>query len=280
MKPWQTAVRYCAIAFAAVLIFNIAFWCLRILGLGFTIASVGTYEEAKVYSFNSNGIEKLEIDIDGAKFTLDSQNGDKIIVKTNIKNLTAKDIGKTVKVKERQGLFTVTQTDAFVEIYYPVGFEFEDVDIDAGAGELKVFNLTAERLDADLGAGDTYFGDLVVTGKADIDGGVGSLRFSQAEITGLDLDLGVGRFSFHGILNGNNDISFGIGESYVDFYDDKERYYFDVEKGIGEIEYYGTEDLNFTRNGQETTVKIEGGIGKITVRFFDKTEAEGPPAAE
>ncbi len=270
MKSWQIVVRYCAIALASVMIFSIAFWGLRIFGIAFAVASVGSYEETKAYSFNSNGIDNLEIDIAAAHFTLESSNGDKIIVKTNIKNLIAKESGDTLKVKEKQGLFTVTDTDAFVEIYYPVGFEFEKVDIDAGAGQLTVIGMLAEKLDADLGAGDTGFVNLTVTKEADIDGGVGNLSFSTAEITGLDLDLGVGYFSFHGILNGKNHISFGIGESVVDFYDDKERYYFDVEKGIGEIEYYGPEDFNFVRNDQETTVKIEGGIGKITVRFFDK----------
>jgi hypothetical protein len=161
-----------------------------------------------------------------------------------------------------------------VSLHGPVGYEFDMVDIDAGAGDISVSRLTAKRLDADLGAGDTYLNFLTVTDEADIDGGVGILSISNAEITDLDLDLGVGYFSFHGIMNGNNTISFGVGESLVDFYDDKERYYFDVDKGIGEIEYYGTEDFNFVRSGQETTVRLEEGIGKITVRFFDKIDNE------
>ena len=267
MKPWQTVVRYSAIIVAVILIINIALWGLRILGVGLSIASIGTYEEAKVYSFNSNGVDKLEIDISAARFVLDSSNGDQIIVKTNIKNLTVKERGDTLGVKEKQRLFSVNHSDAFVEIYYPIGFEFEDVDIDSGTGMLTVINMTTERLDADLGAGDTSFGKLTVTKEANIDGGVGHLDFSGAEITDLDLDLGVGHFSFHGILNGTNKISFGVGEAFLELSDDKKDYFFDVEKGMGEIEFYGTDDDNFRRENQETAVKVEGGIGKIVIKF-------------
>ena len=129
MKPWQTAVRYGAIALASVMIFSIAFWGLRVVGFTLGLASIGTYEEAKVYSFNANGIENLKIDIAAAQFSLSPSNGDKITVKTNIKNLTAKESGNTIKIKEKQGIFTVTNTDAFVEIFYPSGFEFDEVDV-------------------------------------------------------------------------------------------------------------------------------------------------------
>jgi hypothetical protein len=274
MKTWQSVVRYCAIALALVLIISIASCGLKIVGIALGLASVGTYDEARVYSFDAYGIDDLEIDIASARFTLESTHGDKIAVKTNIKSLTVNESDSALKIKEKNGFINADTTDAFVEVFFPVGYEFDMVDIDAGAGDISVSRLTAKRLDADLGAGDTYLNFLTVTDEADIDGGVGILSISNAEITDLDLDLGVGYFSFHGIMNGNNTISFGVGESLVDFYDDKERYYFDVDKGIGEIEYYGTEDFNFVRSGQETTVRLEEGIGKITVRFFDKIDNE------
>jgi hypothetical protein len=274
MKPWQSVVRYCAIALALVLIISIASCGFKIVGITLGMASVGTYDEARVYSFNADGIDDLEIDIASARFTLESTHGDKIAVKTNIKSLTVNESDSALKIKEKNGFINADTTDAFVEVFFPVGYEFDMVDIDAGAGDISVSRLTAKRLDADLGAGDTYLNFLTVTDEADIDGGVGILSISNAEITDLDLDLGVGYFSFHGIMNGNNTISFGVGESLVDFYDDKERYYFDVDRGIGEIEYYGTEDFNFVRSGQETTVRLEEGIGKITVRFFDKIDNE------
>lgn len=272
MKPWQTLVKYGAIAFAVILIINIAVWSLSAFGFIFRLSSSGTSDEAKVYSFDSGVIDSLDIDIAAAHFTLRADPGDKIIVKSNIKNLTAKESGSTLKVKEKQGLFTVTESDAFVEIIYPNDFIFEKVDIISGAGKLGIHTLTVKEFDLELGAGDTSIDRLTVTKEAEIAGGAGNLSFTRTEITDLDLDMGIGRLSFSVVLNGKNQISLGIGEAILDFYDDAERYYFDVEKGIGEIEYYGTDDSNFKRENQETTVKIEGGIGKITVRFFDKPE--------
>lgn len=272
MKPWQTIVKYGAIVLAVILIVNIAIWGLRLFGVILGVASLGTYDEARIYNFAADSIDSLDIDIAAAHFTLRADPGDKIIVKSNIKNLTAKESGSTLKVKERQGLFTVTESDAFVEIIYPIGLAFDKADITSGAGKLEISSLTVKEFDLELGAGDTSIDQLTVTKEADIEGGAGNLSFTRTEITDLDLEMGVGRLSFNVILNGKNQISLGIGEAILDFYDDAERYYFDVEKGIGEIEYYGTDDGNFRRDNQETSVKIEGGIGKITVRFFDKTD--------
>lgn len=271
MKSWQTLVRYGAIVLAVILIVNIAVWGLKAIGLIMGLTSSGTYDEAMIYDFDADKIDSLDIDIAADHFTLRADPGDKIIVKSNIKNLTAKENGTTLKVKEKQGLFTVTHSDAFVEIIYPIDFIFEKVDIISGAGKLGIHSLTVKEFDLELGAGDTSIDRLTVTKEAEIAGGAGNLNFTRTEITDLDLEMGVGRLSFNVILNGKNQISLGIGEAMLDFFD-AERYYFDVEKGIGEIEYYGTDDGNFKRENQETSVKIEGGIGKITVRFFDKPD--------
>lgn len=272
MKPWQKTVRYCAIAFAIIIMVNIVFWGLSLVSLVFGVASPGTSDEATVYSFNADGIENLEIDISAARFTFDTSNGDKIIVKSNIEKLTAKEDGKTVKVKEKQRAFAVADSDAFIDVTVPLDFVFKKVEIFGGAGMISINGLNSEKLDLDLGAGDTSIDRLKITKKADIDGGAGNLTFTRTEITGLDLDMGVGYLSMNCVLNGENSISLGVGETVLDFYDEKEKYYFDVGYGIGEIEFHGTDDGNFERSGQETTVKIEGGIGKISVRFFDKPD--------
>ena len=272
MKPWQKTVRYCAIAFAIVIMVNIVFWGLSLVGLMFGVASPGTSDEATVYSFNADGIENLEIEVSAARFTFDTSNGDKIIVKSNIEKLTAKEDGKTVKIKEKQRAFAVADSDAFIDVTVPLDFAFKTVEIFGGAGMISINGLNAEKLDLDLGAGDTSIDRLKITKKADIDGGAGNLTFTRTEITGLDLDMGVGFLSMNCVLNGENSISLGVGETVLGFYDEKEKYYFDVENGIGEIEFHGTDDTNFERNGQKTTVKIEGGIGKISVGFFDKPD--------
>ncbi len=267
MKPWQTLVRYSAIVLAVILIVNIAVWGLKTVGLIFGLTSSGTYDEAMVYDFEPEHIENLEIFVAAAKLTMRADSCDKIVVRSNIKNLTVKENGDTLKVKEKQGLITVTHSDAFVEIIYPIGFSVDKAEIFGGAGKLLIGTLIAEEFDLELGTGDTSIDQLTVTKEAEIVGGAGNLSFTRTEITDLDLDMGVGRLSFNGYLYGRNDISFGVGEAFLELSGEKKDYFFDVEKGIGEIEFYGTDDGNFRRENQETAVKVEGGIGKIVIKF-------------
>jgi hypothetical protein len=265
MKPWQKYVRIGAIIFAVVIILNIVFLGLRFVGVFLGVASVVTDEEAQVHSFDSEAIDTLEIDISAAQFHLKETNGDKITVKSNINGLEAKESGGALRIKEKKSLLSLSDTEAIVEIFYPTGFLFDEVEINGGAGRLTITGLTAERIDFDLGAGDTSIDRLIVTQKADIDGGAGTLLFTRTEISYLDLEMGVGHLSFNGILNEKSNISLGVGEAVFEIYGAKEKYYIDVSKGLGDVDYYGVDPGNFEREGKSSTVKIDGGIGKISV---------------
>ena len=74
MKPWQKAVKYCAIAFAVILVANIVGWTLAVFGAIFGTSSVIS-EESQSFEFDAN-VDELEIEISAAAFTLYEDDGE------------------------------------------------------------------------------------------------------------------------------------------------------------------------------------------------------------
>ncbi len=271
MKPWQKAVKYCAIAFAIILIANIAGWLLSLGGLIFGVSSGVIAEESQSFEFSAD-IHKLDIEISAAAFSFRAEECEKITVTTNLKKLTAKESGGKLTIKEKSRSVPVGEDGAFVEIIYPIGTEFDIVDIDGGAGRLEIVSMSVEVLDFDLGAGEALIDDLTVTKDADIDGGAGALTLRNSKIANLDLDMGVGELKFSGTLFGKNEISMGIGESYFVLEGSKDDYTLYLEKGIGGIKVDGTSVGDPKIGDGDTRIDIEGGIGSIEISFTNCEE--------
>ncbi len=266
MKPWQKAVKYCAIAFAVILIANIVGWLLSLGGLIFGVSSGVIAEESQSFEFSSD-VYKLDIDISAAAFSFHAEECEKITVTTNLKNLTAKESGGKLTIKEKSRSVPVGEDGAFVEITYPIGAEFDIVDIDGGAGRLEIISMTVEILDLDLGAGEALLDSLTVEKKAEIDGGAGALTLKNSQIADLDLDMGVGKLILEAELNEKCGISLGIGETDITLLGGKDKYKLVLEKGIGEIKVDGEKVGNTNFGDGECKVDIEGGIGTINIKF-------------
>ncbi len=270
MKPWQTVVKYGAIAFAVILIVNLAVWAITAFGFMFGLSSSVTSDEAETFEFDAE-IDVLEIDISAAALTLRAEKCDNVTVTTNLKKLTAEEKDGKLIVKERQGkagFLTVTDNDAFVEIVYPVGIVFDKVDIDSGAGRLELSSVYTRELDLDLGAGEAILTSLTVTQSADIDGGAGALTVTDSMINNFDLDMGIGELILEAELYEKCDISLGVGEADITLFGGKDKYGLVLEKGIGEIKVDG-EKVGNTKLGEgECKVDIDGGVGEINIKFW------------
>lgn len=246
MKPWQTAVRYCAIVLAVILIISIASCGIKIAGIAFGISSLGTLEESKVYECDTD-IDKLEIDISAEMLIIRVEKCESITVKSNLKGLTVKERSGNLKINDNKGFLSVNETEGFVEIMIPEGVTLREIDLDLGAGKTVISSIKADRVD--------------------IDGGAGELLIRSCDISELDLDMGVGVLDFHGSITDKADISLGVGKTDITLLGGKDKYRIVLEKGIGEIKVDG-ETVGNTKLGEgECTVDIDGGVGEINIKF-------------
>ncbi len=251
MKPWQTAVRYGAIVFAVILIFNIIGWGLRLLGFAIGVSSSGTYDEAKVYEFDTD-TDRIDIDLSAANLTVRFAKNDKVTVKSYLRGLTVKESFGKLKIKDNNTRFSSDQINSWVEITIPEGMILRELDLDLGAGKTLLSSINAEVVD--------------------IDGGAGELLIRRCNIADFDLDMGVGKLDFQGRITDKADISLGVGESEFIFLGDRDDYRITVDRGIGSISVEGEDFKGGTVGNGDIRVDIDGGVGRINVRFLSENE--------
>ena len=152
-------------------------------------------------------------------------------------------------------------------VYIPENIVFELVNIEAGAGEIKIEDLETKKLSFEIGAGKVEIAKLNVLEEAKIDGGAGKVEILSGNINNLKLNVDVGEFILNDTLTGNNDIEAGIGKLEIDLKDELENYEIKVNKGIGSITIDGKEVSDNTKYGDgKTSIKVDGGIGSIIIK--------------
>ena len=269
MTSLQKTIKYLAMAFAILLIVGIFGGILSAVGIfgGLfdkdTTSKDTTTEDITAYAV-SDKVTALDIEIGAADFTI--KEADAFKVESNLKNLTVTNKGGRLIIKEKSNFGTVYK-DAALTLYIPADTVFDKVDINTGAGKLTVGALSANELDLDLGAGEVKIDNLTALIDADIDGGAGKITVNSGSLANLDLDMGVGQLNLTSALLGDSELSLGVGESNLTLVGNKEDYRLDVDKGVGNITVDGQNLSKFSNSTGANRVDIDGGIGAININF-------------
>ena len=253
MTSWQKAIKYLAIAFALFLIVSIFGGIFGALGfVNDVFDSKDAVGELQTYAVSSD-IHELKLEISAAKLRIAT--GDRLSVESN---------NPYLEVREQNGRLTVTETDRRytnpsgeiqVNLYLPADFIFKKVDVQTGAGQVRVERLAAEVLSLELGAGQVQIESLNASREAKIVGGAGQVTVENGALQNLRLDMGVGAANL----------------TLVGKADD---YRIELDRGLGEATLDGERLSESTVRGNGANkIDIDGGVGAIRIAF------EAPAAA-
>lgn len=154
--------------------------------------------------------------------------------------------------KNLAGLIGGVHKYGTVCLYLPKDFSMNEVDLEIGAGELYVDNISAQDFNVDVGAGEANISNFKVT-EADFSCGTGSITASGAVDVQLDAEC-------------------GIGEMGMTLAGRKEDYSYKLQCGIGDItlgeeSYSGLASDKQIYNNTGKEINIDCGIGEVTVDF-------------
>lgn len=238
--------------------------------------------------------EIKDFEIDASFYTVYFSEGDSDRIKVELHQVyngyTVEKDGSTLKLEEDDsirnygfdGLFDFLDhgvsafhhdnTDSYIMITVPRGFNIGSIELDSGAGNIYLDDLTAKELDIDAGAGNIH-GTSITAGSVSLDGGAGNIEFKKSSFGGMDIDAGVGNIDFQGGLSGHSTISCGVGNINFSLNDPRNAYSLSLEKGLGTIRLDGKK-MNFESNYAENSnascsLDISGGVGNITIDFAD-----------
>lgn len=281
MTFWQKVIKYLAIALAIFLIVNIIGAILSIIGIIGGIAfftntitdvkeeivqeSPEYLEQPEVITDNINIEDIVKFEIEVKYSNLEIKKGD-FKVESNDTNVKCTQKGNELIVKETGNNWLRNKEGNKVIIYIPENKEFNEIEIDTGAGNIEIESLNTKDLSFSIGAGKVEINNLKVTNEAEIDGGAGKVDILSGEICNLNLDMGIGEFNVCTKLLGNNDIEQGMGKLTIKLTDSQENYTIRTRKGMGSITIDGKEAQNNSIYGNgQNILNIEGGMGAIEI---------------
>lgn len=161
--------------------------------------------------------------------------------------LEFKTSGKVWKEQGLEGKEAGTYT-----LYIPEGMALEEIEIVAGAGDLKVDGLNGSEMSLEIGAGNAVLTNLYI-GETDVVCGAGNVELS-------------------GTLEGDIDIECGVGNVTMQLQAEKTDYNYDIANGIGNLSISGENYTTLTGTvyedyGAPYTIEVSGGLGNIEIGF-------------
>lgn len=267
MNGAQRAIKWFAIALAVMIIGAIisavtgVIWVLGyVLGDGYDYAntemgSVSGWEE-------QTQITTLDIELKVANLQI--KTGEELKVEANSERVKSEWQGETLKISDDGSRWTFNQASYEVVIYLPEDLVLDEVKIDAGAGQMQIEHLVAERVGLSLGAGKAEIGDLRVKTSAKISGGAGKTEILNGEIKNLDFDMGVGKTSLRVKLSGDTKINAGVGKLDLVLIGEEDDYRVTFDQGIGSLKQDG---ISLNNPDGKNLVEIDGGVGAVDLKL-------------
>lgn len=282
MSDIQSVIKYIAIAFAIYLVVMIIGGLLTFLGSMFLFFGndKSITKEMNMLTFdNRYEIKELNIDIKAASLIIEES--ENFAIKTNNSYISLDQNKEILTIKEKSHRWFRDNNESKLIIYLPKSIQFDKFRIDAGAGKIEIDNIISEEINLSLGAGQVIIDNLEATKKSKISGGAGEMIIKNGLLNNLDFDMGVGHVKITSALKGDSDIDAGIGELEINILGPESDYELEVEKGIGRIEVNGKSLNNDSKYGNGINkIEIDGGVGKIDIRYQDKEPAKENTSSE
>lgn len=248
------------------------------------------YSSGGTTIMESNEIRNIDVDVEYGEVIIQRGNVDKIDIKTtNIieDRFKCTTDGDTLKVRYKKLFsffnFTPWKNNKIV-ITLPENAEYDRLDVDNGAGAMRISGLEVKDVDIDNGAGELKLENLTVENKVTLKTGAGAVSIDTMSCDDLKIDSGVGEvaainvkcgdiktssgigeFRFEGEINGDADIDNGVGEIKMNLTGNSSDYSFKVDSGIGQVRVNGNTPVQ--TSGAKYTFKVSTGIGEVRIDF-------------
>lgn len=265
MNRAQRIIKYAAIALAISLIISIVTGILTVVFTALGISYIVEIGENSIETMNVSQeyVNIHEIDLEVAASSIE-------IIKADSLKVEGTNIPKDYDFTEKNGKLEIKgkkiKSGAKIVIYMPS--EINSLDIEVGAGNITIKDITLQEIRLDTGAAKTDITGLIVTTKADINTGVGETNIIDSDITNLDMDTGIGSVELNGYLKGASDIDCGVGNLDIDLLGTEAFYRIIAERGIGNLVINGTKVSGEQNIGTGNNIlKISGGIGNLDISY-------------
>ncbi len=227
---------------------------------------VGDVEKTMV---SKEVVENLNMELGGCMFEVKNSEDASIYVEY-------KGNGKTQAfVEENELHIKVLNVDNWnsscMTLYLPIDTEFDEIDLELGAGQMNLNNLKAGDMEMNLGAGQVLAEGLRAENVV-ISVGAGDVTLEQAKLGTLKMDVGAGNCEIGGTISGNVEAECAMGNISFKLTGEETDFNYVIQCVTGNItivdkEYSGVANEQNIDNQGGKTMDIECAMGNVEVAF-------------
>lgn len=205
------------------------------------------------------GVENIELDIDFGDIDIVCSDEFKVdITSYSSRNKYSCDLDNgTLKIKvKNSNKVNLGRGGISVVIYVPYDTEFGTFKASVGACDFNAEKISAHDVDIEVGAGDIEVSNLT-SNKCIVNCGVGSLNFKAADI------------------KEKLEVECGVGETSIALFGTKNDFNYDVDCALGEVSIdknsYSTiaSDINHN-NLADKNIEIDCSLGEVDISFINE----------
>lgn len=225
------------------------------------------------------GIRNLDLSLGAGQFYIREKDTDDGIISVQVQGVGDCDYytdEDTLHVESFKGNHLIgedlSQNQIIIE--FPKGSSFDEVELTCGAGTAEIVNITANELEIEAGAGEVTVNSAEVT-KFSANIGAGRVEASDMTAWEVSLEAGMGECIYQGKILGELDAECDLGNMEIRVEGSETDYNYKLECSAGNIDLGGRSVTGLAaersiNNGALVTFDISCNMGNITVSFEEE----------
>jgi len=222
-----------------------------------------------------SGFTKLDMEVGGCTFETKTSGDDSVYLEVkDAYRFQSYVEGDTLYIISTTGSKTWTRKGSCkITLYLPEYYQFEEVSINLGAGEMTFKDLWADEAQVEVGAGQITLKDPVV-GDLEISVGAGQITLENMDVVELDVNVGMGEFLAKGEIGERAWVECSMGNIEMTIEGRREDFNYQVNGSMGNIDvgsdsYAGFSQVKQIDNHAEKEMEVECSMGNITIKFTE-----------
>ncbi|MDR0949069.1 MAG: DUF4097 domain-containing protein [Lachnospiraceae bacterium] len=220
----------------------------------------------------------LAIDVGGANLRIkDSQDGSFWLKTDDVDEYQVYEEDGTFYLKSiTTNVFNVIDRGGYIDLYIPLEYEYEEIDLSIGAVNAQVESLRAENITLNVGAGNMEL-NLLSGEKIEIKVGAGNMSVADIDVKELNAKVDAGNLDIVAAkINEEATLQCNVGNLDLQLQSEVNDYNFDLDIAMGKITIDGKE-YNAIARSQEIDhdshkdIKLKVNVGSIHVTFASPT---------
>lgn len=222
------------------------------------------------------GIRKLKLILGAGSFVVKEKDADDGMIDIYIQGKGGCDYllkGDTFYVEGFKGIKTLGSdlAENVITMVIPSDMNFEEIDVEIGAGVMEISSLRTREMDAEIGAGELLINGMETEDfSAEI--GAGRIEASQMVSRDVSITVSMGEGLYEGTASGNIDLECDMGNLELTLNEREKDFNYEIESGVGSIKIGGSEFTGLAMerkvdNGARRECDVECAVGNIAIRF-------------